>query len=105
MKALTADMTTDAKITETPRHYSATGYGRKIPTEYMLRIARRWHRVYVMNYGNAGSAYVLIKGETHFLSGSAELLLETIRDGGTYADAVAKLGEWPEWMHESEASE
>ena len=102
MKALTADMATDARITEAPRSTSQTGYGPKIPTPYMFRISNRWHRVYVANYGNAGSAYVTIKGQDHWLAGSAEFVLETLRDGGTYADAMAKLSDWPAWMKESE---
>jgi hypothetical protein len=42
------------RITDTPRHSSATGYGRKIPTRYQLKYENRWHRVYMMQYGNAG---------------------------------------------------
>lgn len=62
----------EVRITEAPRHYSATGYGRKIPTQYMLRIKERWHRVYSMVYGNSGTAYVL--------KGGAELILETLTE-------------------------
>lgn len=102
MEALTADMTTDARITEAPRNMSVTGYGPKIPTRYMFRIANRWHRVYMAQYGNSGSAYVVIKGKDYYLAGSAEFILETIRDGGSYADAMAKLADWPAWMKESE---
>ena len=64
----------EVRITkDTPRHYSATGYGRKIPTDYMLKLqsgrGQRWHRVYCMNYSNSGTLYVL--------KGGAELILET----------------------------
>lgn len=104
MEALTADMATDARITEAPRSNSVTGYGPKIPTGYMFRIANRWHRVYAASYGNSASLYVVIKGKDHYLAGSAEFVLETIRDGGTFADAMAKLQDWPAWMKESEAS-
>jgi len=103
MEALTADMTSDARIAEAPHTNNVTGYGPKIPIGYMFRIANRWHRVYVMNYGNSGSAYVVLKGKDYFLAGSAEFVLETIRDGGSYADAVSKLADWPAWMKESEA--
>jgi hypothetical protein len=105
MKALTADMTTDAKITEAPRNNSVTGYGPKIPTRYMFRIANRWHRVYIAQYGNSGSAYVVIGGQDHYLAGSAEFVLETIGQGGTYAEAVASLTAMHNvhpWMKESE---
>lgn len=47
-----------AKVTIEPRHYSATGYGAKIPTRYMVRFGPRWRRVYMAQFGNAGTAYI-----------------------------------------------
>lgn len=52
--------------TDTPRNRYVTGYGRRIPTAFMVNACldernpyrARWYRVYVMNYGNAGSTYV-----------------------------------------------
>lgn len=38
--------------------YTATGYGRKIPTRYMVRIRNRWRRVYACQLGNAGTCYI-----------------------------------------------
>jgi hypothetical protein len=40
--------------------YTATGYGRKIPTTWMVRLPGnpRWRRVYCCTYGNAGTCYV-----------------------------------------------
>jgi hypothetical protein len=99
---LLAGSISDAKVTEAPLQRSATGYGRKLPTPYMLRVGTRWHRVYVMNYGNAGSTYVLIGGVVHFLSPGAELIVEKVRDGGTVGDAKAGIMTWPEWMQKSE---
>ena len=95
---LLAGSISDAKVTEAPVQRSATGYGHKLPTPYMVRISNRWHRVYVMNYGNAGSSYVIRNGKEHFLSPGAELIVETVRDGGTAADALAQLQAWPDWM-------
>ena len=42
------------------RQYTASGYGRKIPTSRMVKLPgiNRWRRVYVCIYGNAGTAYV-----------------------------------------------
>lgn len=37
---------------------NVTGYGPRIPTRYMVQHAGRWRRVYVANYGNAGTAYI-----------------------------------------------
>jgi len=95
-----------AKVTDTPRGgNNGTGYGAKIPTPYMLRTfgpGPKWLRVYVVNYGNAGSAYVTRGGVDYYLSPGAELILETIRDGGTVEAARLKMAEWPEWMLEGE---
>ncbi len=40
--------------------YTATGYGRRIPTTRMVRLPgeTRWRRVYCAIFGNAGTAYV-----------------------------------------------
>lgn len=39
--------------------YTATGYGSKIPTRYMILDGKRWKRVYCMVYSNAGTCYFL----------------------------------------------
>jgi hypothetical protein len=36
----------------------ASGYGRRIPTDYAIRLGSRWHRVYVCCFSNAGTAYI-----------------------------------------------
>lgn len=106
LKHLTAGEIAGARITEAPLSGQAIrGYGRKIPTGYMLQSygpGPVWRRVYVVNYGNAGSAYVLVGGKMHFLSPGAELILETIRDGGTLETAREKMAGWPEWMKVAE---
>ena len=38
--------------------YTATGYGRKIPTEYMVKHENRWKRVYNCIYSNSGVLYI-----------------------------------------------
>ena len=40
--------------------YTATGYGRKIPTDKMVKIpgSPRWRRVYCCIFSNAGTCYV-----------------------------------------------
>ena len=102
LKHLQAGDLTAAKVTEAPRHNSATGYGPKIPTGYMLQSGGKWRRVYVAQYGNSGSAYVLIGGESHYLSPGVELILETVRDGGTFEAALELMSAWPEWMKAAE---
>lgn len=37
---------------------TATGYGNKIPSVYMVQWEGRWRRVYVCQYGNVGTAYI-----------------------------------------------
>lgn len=40
--------------------YTATGYGRKIPTIYMVRLPEspRWRRIYSCIFSNIGTCYV-----------------------------------------------
>ena len=57
------------------RYANVTGYGNKIPTQYMLRIDNRWHRVYCICYSNSGSLYVLRNKESFFLSIDVQLEL------------------------------
>ena len=35
----------------------------------MVRISARWYRVYVMQWSNAGTAYVQVNGQRHLLGG------------------------------------
>lgn len=40
--------------------YTATGYGAKIPTRYMVRtVDQKWRRVYCAIFSNAGTTYVM----------------------------------------------
>lgn len=79
-------LVSDAKITDTPRANTATGYGPKIPTCYMLRYSRRWQRVYMMQYGNSGSPYILRGGIVHHLDIDTTHLLEALTEGGRSTD-------------------
>ena len=38
--------------------YTASGYGRKIPTRYMVQLNGRWRRVYCCIFSNVGTCYV-----------------------------------------------
>lgn len=51
------------KINELEHHkrglqYTATGYGAKIPSRYMVKWEGRWYRVYVTQYSNVGSFWI-----------------------------------------------
>lgn len=91
---LIAGRINDAKITEAPLNRSVTGYGPKVPTRYMVRIGTRWHRVYMAQYGNSGSAYVVLEGSDHYLSSGVSEILEHVGQGETYMVACALMEEW-----------
>lgn len=38
--------------------YTATGYGKRIPTQYMVRFNGKWRRVYCKIYSNNGTLYI-----------------------------------------------
>lgn len=38
--------------------WTATGYGARIPTVYMIQVDGRWRRVYSICYSNNGTAYI-----------------------------------------------
>lgn len=43
--------------------YTATGYGSKLPSRYMIRFEGRWYRVYSVCYSNCSTEYVLVDGD------------------------------------------
>lgn len=61
----------DKKQTQFLPARSMTGYGSKLPSQWLLKLkgpkGTRWHRVYVIQYSNAGSAYIISKGQMLFL--------------------------------------
>lgn len=63
----------DIRQTELPRYGgTVSGYGGKLPTSRMIRLAdKRWRRVYVACYSNAGSAYIIWNGMNVLLSDTA----------------------------------
>lgn len=47
------------KVTAVPAHgYTATGYGKRMPSRYMVKHAGRWYRVYIAHFANAASLYI-----------------------------------------------
>lgn len=51
----------DVKETPAPRSRSATGYGSRLPTGYMVRAREagaRWRRVYAICWSNAATFYI-----------------------------------------------
>lgn len=43
-------------------NYTASGYGKKIPTVYMARYNSRFYRVYCCIFSNSGTCYITTKG-------------------------------------------
>lgn len=41
--------------------YTASGYGKKIPTEYKVKYNGRFYRVYCRIYSNSGTLYIVTK--------------------------------------------
>lgn len=39
--------------------YTASGYGRKIPTDTMIKYNGRWRRVYCCIFSNSGTCYIV----------------------------------------------
>lgn len=49
--------------------YTATGYGEKIPTRYMVRVYdQKWRRVYARCFSNVATLYIVHEGEKHVIS-------------------------------------
>lgn len=64
-----------------PRYgVNADGYGRKIPTQYMVRLKgdHRWRRVYVACFSNAGTAYIVTKAEPFLCISRAEYRIKSL---------------------------
>lgn len=38
--------------------WTATGYGKRIPTGHMVRFNGKWRRVYCCQYSNVGTCYI-----------------------------------------------
>lgn len=38
--------------------YTASGYGKRLPTEYMVRYMNKWRRVYCCCFSNIGTMYI-----------------------------------------------
>lgn len=68
---------TDVRITPVPhKGRTISGFGGAIPTRYMVRYMGRWYRVRMMQYGNAGSAYIRVHGWDLFLDTDTEHRLQ-----------------------------
>jgi hypothetical protein len=40
------------------KDFTRSGYGRRLPTRYMVQVDGRWRRVYCVCFSNAGTCYI-----------------------------------------------
>lgn len=60
----------DKRETEPPHNRSQTGYGNKIVTSWELKLKdKKWRRVYVIQWSNSGSAYIIVGNKHLYLGG------------------------------------
>lgn len=68
----------DVKVTGGPRNWTKTGYGEHA-LSCMLLVGSRWHRLYILHYGNGGaSPHIKRKGELVHLDPYAEELVSLV---------------------------
>ena len=79
---------------DAPKNPYATGYGRRVPTRYRLKLKGSGQklRVYMAQYGNSGSAYVMPKGITRFLHSDIEHDLQQAAEDLWKAEDLADAG-------------
>ena len=53
--------------------YTRSGYGKKIPTEFMAVLNGRMYRVYVTIFSNAGTAWITVRGQTIIVPDHADI--------------------------------
>lgn len=47
--------------------FTKSGYGSKIPTQYMVYHSNRLKRVYIIIYSNSGSLFIMNKGKREYI--------------------------------------
>lgn len=46
---------------------TATGYGNRLATPYMVKVRNKWRRVYCCQFSNAGTLYIGKAGEWEYI--------------------------------------
>jgi len=67
MNEIDEESVTAIKITDTPKNYSVSGYGNRLPTRYMISIGKKWYRVYAICYSNVSSFYIRMRKQRMFV--------------------------------------
>lgn len=55
--------------------FTASGYGKQIPTEYKIKAENKWYRVYCCIFSNSGTLYIKSKGRDIIIT-NEEILSE-----------------------------
>lgn len=71
---VTEVMTTDVPVSGR----TVSGYGGAIPTPHKIKYLGTWRRVYVMTYGNGGTPYVKVGGDSVVLDNATQERIEGI---------------------------
>jgi len=58
-----------------PKWRTATGYGDKVPTPFRIKYEGHWRRVYMIQWSNVGTPYILCKKNKLLLDSTTEYLL------------------------------
>lgn len=67
------DRVTEVMTTDVPASgRTVSGYGGAIPTRHKIKYMGVWRRVYAMVYGNSGTPYVKVGGESIVLDGATQ---------------------------------
>jgi len=47
--------------------YTASGYGKKIPTDKIAQIGNKLYRIYCCIYSNSGTCYITMRNKTYII--------------------------------------
>jgi hypothetical protein len=61
--------------------YTQSGYGKRLPTHYMVRIGSRNHRLYCMCWSNIGTCWVKVKGKQYIFEDCYHKKVSTPQEG------------------------
>jgi len=57
------DEAVEIKTTNPPKNRSVSGYGSKLPTQYMVKWQSKWRRVYAICWSNVATFYIGQNGQ------------------------------------------
>jgi len=71
--------------TEPPLNRSRTGYGNKLGTSWEIQLRDlKWRRVYVIQWSNAGTAYIIVNKKNVYLGAFDPAYFASKRQHGSF---------------------